>query len=399
MVGQLAVAAALVAAMLGTPDALPPGGTFTDDNGSVHEPSIEALVAAGITAGCNPPWATHYCPDEEVTRGQMAAFLRRAGELPDTTADYFVDDTESIFEADINALREAGITLGCNPPDNDAYCPDRAVSRAEFATMLVRSFGYAPSPDNRFTDDDGSIHEPAIDAIAAEGVTLGCNPPVNDHYCPDEPVSRAQMASFLVRALGLEPIIPPPPPPEPGSDSCIVGADAPTGALDVVSGETGVVGPGTVWDVRFEVEVDLGVDTDCFAAEVLRILNDGRSWGADGGHTFRQVDGGTYDFRLILASPAKTDALCYPVPTGGVYSCRNGNLVVLNFWRWENGADAFNGDMTTYRQYLVNHEVGHRLGHGHASCPGSGRPAPVMMQQTKFTAPCYPNGWPLAYER
>jgi hypothetical protein len=399
VVGHLVAAIALIAALQGGEADLPPGGTFTDDNGSVHESSIEALVAAGITSGCNPPFTTRYCPDDVVTRGQMAAFLRRAGDIPFTTADHFTDDAGSRFEEDINAISEAGITRGCNPPENDAYCPDRAISRAEFATMLVRTFGYEPSPDDPFVDDEESIHEEAINAIAAVGVTLGCNPPDNDHFCPDEPVSRAQMASFLVRALGLDPIVPPPPPPEPGSESCIVGADAPTGALDIVSGETDVVGPGTVWDVRFEVEVDLGVDGACFASEALRILNDPRSWGADGDHTFRQVDGSAYDVRLILASPAKTDALCYPVPTGGIYSCRNGNLVVLNFWRWENGADPFAGDMTTYRQYLVNHEVGHRLGHGHVGCPGSGLPAPVMMQQTKYTAPCYPNGWPLPYER
>ena len=398
MLAQLVVVTSLLVALLGG-DALPPGGTFVDDNGSVHEPSIEALVAAGITTGCNPPFTSLYCPDDPVSRGQMAAFLRRAKDLPEAAADHFVDDAGNIFEADINAIFEDGITKGCNPPDNDAYCPGRSISRAEFATMLVRAFGYAASDDNRFVDDEGSVHEENINAIAAVGVTLGCNPPANDRFCPDEPVSRAQMASFLVRALGLEPIVPPPPPPEPGSVSCIVGADSPTGALDIVNGETGVVGPGTVWDVRFEVEVDLGVDGACFAAEALRILNDPRSWGADGDHTFRQVDDGTYDFRLILASPAKTDALCYPVPTGGIYSCRNGNLVVLNFWRWENGASPFGGDLTTYRQYLVNHEVGHRLGHGHASCPGGGQPAPVMMQQTKYTAPCYPNGWPLASER
>jgi len=397
--GPLLVAFALAGVLVGGVDELPPGGTFTDDNGSVHESSIEALVAEGITAGCNPPLATHYCPDDAVSRGQMAAFLRRATTLPIALEDYFVDDTGSIFEADINAIRLDGITLGCNPPINDAYCPDRSISRAELATMLVRAFDYTPSTDDPFADDDGSIHEGAINAIAAAGVTFGCNPPSNDLFCPNQAVSREQMASFLVRALDLDPIVPPPQLPEPGAESCIVAADAPTGTLGIVTGETEIVGPGTVWDVRFEIEVDLGVDGPCFAAEALRILNDPRGWGADGDHTFRQVDGDSYDIRLILASPDKTDALCYPVPTGGIYSCRNGNLVVLNFWRWEDGADPFDGDTTTYRQYLVNHEVGHRLGHDHAGCPGSGLPAPVMMQQTKFTDPCYPNGWPLSSER
>lgn len=395
--GYVALALALLFTMLGVDD-LPPGGTFFDDNGSVHEPSIEALVAAGMTSGCNPPWSTRYCPNDPVTRGQMAAFLRRANKLPLTVDDFFTDDADSIFEDDINAIRAVDITRGCNPPLNDNYCPERGISRAEFATMLTRAYDYAAVEEDFFGDDAGSIHESAINAIAAEMVTFGCNPPANTDYCPDQPVSRGQMASFLVRALDLDPIVPPPPLPEPGEESCIVGEDAPTGSLAIVDGTTDVVGPGTVWDARIEIEVDLGVDGVCFANEVLRILNDPRGWGAEGGVTFRRIDGGSYDFRLILASPSKTDALCAPVPTGGIFSCRNGDRVVLNFWRWENGADPFDGDMTTYRQYLVNHEVGHALGHGHVGCPAAGEPAPVMMQQTKYTDPCVPNGWPRADE-
>ena len=68
------VLVAVLAVLLG----LPPGGTFIDDNGSIHEPSIEAIAAAGITLGCNPPDNDRFCPDDPVTRGQMAAFLHRA---------------------------------------------------------------------------------------------------------------------------------------------------------------------------------------------------------------------------------------------------------------------------------------------------------------------------------
>jgi hypothetical protein len=244
------------------------------------------------------------------------------------------------------------------------------------------------------------VHESDINAVAAAGVTVGCNPPINDRFCPDDPVSRAQLASFLVRALDLTPIQPPPPLPPPGTNSCITGSHDPEGDFDVVDGESEVVGPGTVWEFRIEIEEGLGVDGDCFAAEVERILNDDRGWGRDGELTFRRVDGSTpYDFRLHLASPGTTDRLCYPVPTGGIYSCRNGNSVVLNLSRWQNGATPFGGDLVTYRQYLVNHEVGHRLGHGHRSCGSSGSLAPVMMQQTKFVSPCRINGWPLGYER
>jgi hypothetical protein len=191
---------------------LPPGGTFVDDNGSVHEGYIEAIAALGITKGCNPPANDRYCPDDAVTRGQMAAFLVRALGLTATTENRFTDDDGSIFEGDIDRLAEAAITLGCNPPLNDRYCPEAAVTRGQMAALLVRAFGYVDGGGaNRFTDDDGSIFEDDIDRLAAAGVTLGCNPPANDRYCPANTVTRAQMASFLGRAMMLTPTVPPPP--------------------------------------------------------------------------------------------------------------------------------------------------------------------------------------------
>ncbi len=189
---------------------LPPGGTFTDDNDSVHEANIEAIAAAEITRGCNPPLNDHYCPELTVTRGEMAAFLTRALSLPDASSDFFDDDDGSIFEASINAVAEAGIARGCDPPDNSLYCPGRSVSRAEMATMLTRAFAYPPGSSDWFTDDETSVHENAINSIAAAGVTLGCNPPDNNRFCPDSGVTRGEMASFLVRALELTPIPPPP---------------------------------------------------------------------------------------------------------------------------------------------------------------------------------------------
>lgn len=193
--------------------ALPPGGSFSDDNGNIHEPNIEAIAAEGITKGCNPPANTQYCPDESVSRGEMAAFLRRSLNLPASSVDYFDDDDDSVFEGDINALAAAGVTKGCNPPANTEYCPDTAVTRGQMAAFLDRAFGYPGSPDDYFIDDNASIFEPNINAIARAGVTRGCDPPDNTRYCPSEPVERDQMASFLSRALHLDPIAPPPPDP------------------------------------------------------------------------------------------------------------------------------------------------------------------------------------------
>jgi spore germination protein GerM len=187
-----------------------PFGTFTDDDGNVHEGFIEAIATEGITAGCNPPANDSYCPNKAVSRQQMASFLVRALGLSATTTDYFVDDEGSVHQANINALAAAGITAGCNPPDNDEFCPTGTVTRGQMAAFLVRAFGYADAgPVDTFTDDDGLVFEDDIEALAAAGVTLGCNPPANDRYCPAAPVQRSQMATFLGRALGLTSTTPP----------------------------------------------------------------------------------------------------------------------------------------------------------------------------------------------
>ncbi len=189
--------------------ALPPGGTFIDDDGSVHEGSIEAIAAEGLTVGCNPPQSDRYCPGRTVTRGEMAAFLSRALALGATGADAFTDDDGHVFEGAINRLYEAGVTEGCNPPSRDRFCPDRVMTRGEMAAMLSRAFRYPASSVDRFRDDDGQLFESAINRLAAAGVTKGCNPPVNDRFCPEGKITRDQMATFLTRSLELTPLLPP----------------------------------------------------------------------------------------------------------------------------------------------------------------------------------------------
>ncbi|MPZ51864.1 MAG: hypothetical protein GEU79_03885 [Acidimicrobiia bacterium] len=115
-------------------------GVFaTDDDGNVHEGNIEAIAAPGITQGCNPPDNDEYCPGDDITRGQMAAFLRRAFNLVEVSDNFFTDDDDSIFHDDINAIAAVRITQGCNPPDNDQFCPDETVTRGEMASFLVRT--------------------------------------------------------------------------------------------------------------------------------------------------------------------------------------------------------------------------------------------------------------------
>jgi len=190
---------------------LPPGGTFIDDDGNVHEGSIEAIFAEGLTVGCDDR-GIRYCPDDTVTRGQMAAMLARSLALPPTSEDFFTDDNDSPFESAINKIAAAGITVGCNPPDYTHYCPDDGVRRGEMATLLVRSFPelLTDGDPDAFSDDEDSVHQNNINRIAAARVTLGCNPPDNSQYCPTERVTRDQMATFLTRVLGLQADKPPP---------------------------------------------------------------------------------------------------------------------------------------------------------------------------------------------
>ena len=189
------------------PDAQPYefAGVFRDDDGNIHENDIEVIATAGVTKGCNPPFNDDYCPDASVKRGEMAAFLVRALQLTDDGGrDWFTDDEDSVFADDINRLAAAGITLGCNPPANTEFCPDETVTRGQMAAFLVRGLGLTEgSGSDRFVDDNASVFEDAIDSLAAAGITKGCNPPDNDRFCPYANVDRDEMAGFLARSLVL----------------------------------------------------------------------------------------------------------------------------------------------------------------------------------------------------
>ena len=195
-----------------TADGLAPGGSFVDDNGNIHEPDIEAIAAAGITIGCNPPANDQFCPEQPVTRAEMATFLTRALNLGEASVEPFSDITGSVHAGAINAIAAAGITKGCNPPDNTEFCPDDSVTRQEMASMISRAFRLPGAGSGPFTDLGNSVHTDDINALAASGITLGCNPPANTEFCPGQIVTRAQMATFLTRALDLDPITPPPVP-------------------------------------------------------------------------------------------------------------------------------------------------------------------------------------------
>ena len=146
-----------------------------------------------------------------------------------------------------------------------------------------------------------------------------------------------------------------------------------------------------------EVEQPLPFTPAEVAREVEATLADPRGWGSRLGLTLRRVDG-LPGLRILLATPATTDALCAPLDTGGRVSCRNGSLVVLNAVRWASAVPWYADAVSRYRTYVVNHEVGHALGRAHEQCQGPGSPAPVMQQQTYGLQGCRRSVWPSSAE-
>ena len=146
-----------------------------------------------------------------------------------------------------------------------------------------------------------------------------------------------------------------------------------------------------------KIEPSLGLDPLCIKNLLFLILNNDTGWTNVTEKQFQLTSVEESDYVYIFASPEKTDELCAPIETNSIYSCRKEQNIVLNFFRWQNGAVDFKNDMETYRIYLINHETGHILGWGHVGCPKEGAIAPVMMQQSKGTEGCIPYGWP-AYE-
>ncbi|WP_432985695.1 DUF3152 domain-containing protein [Dactylosporangium sp. CA-233914] len=151
---------------------------------------------------------------------------------------------------------------------------------------------------------------------------------------------------------------------------------------------------------RVAVERDIaGISAAAFAEAVEGVFADPRSWPGTGQWRLRRAGAGErFDFTIYLATPATRDRLC-----GSSYdrytSCRNGDSVVVNVARWVRGVPGYGADLATYRQYVINHEAGHRLYHGHELCPGPGQPAPVMQQQTLGLHGCVANPWPIVAGR
>ncbi|MDN5900164.1 MAG: DUF3152 domain-containing protein, partial [Brachybacterium sp.] len=142
------------------------------------------------------------------------------------------------------------------------------------------------------------------------------------------------------------------------------------------------------------VEGGTGIDADEAAAQIAAVLADPRGWQDLEEVTCQQVSTlEEAELTISLASPPTVDELCLPARTDGLWSCRVGSDVALNSDRWLHATPTYD-DLTAYRAYMINHEVGHFLGHGHARCGGAGEASPVMLQQSIDLQGCVPNAWP-----
>ncbi|MET7655875.1 DUF3152 domain-containing protein [Streptomyces sp. NPDC005486] len=176
-----------------------------------------------------------------------------------------------------------------------------------------------------------------------------------------------------------------------------------SGKFDAIVGVDKAPGKGRKYTYRVDVEQGLGLDGELFAQAVQKTLNDARSWAHDGARTFERIHSGKADFVITLASPGTTAVWCAKSgldTTEDNVSCDSAatERVMINAYRWAQGSETFGDKMYAYRQMLINHEVGHRLGYSHVTCDKDGELAPVMQQQTKFLdhdgIHCLPNAWP-----
>jgi hypothetical protein len=236
----------------------------------------------------------------------------------------------------------------------------------------------------------------ALLAAALALVAAACSQPVDDGR--DEPVkpgASSRSAAADRPGTAFQAAAPPPPPAPTGG----------SGAYAAAAGRGPVVGTGTT-RVRYRVEVETGIAWGAnpvwapadFARRVDEIVAAPRGWTASArspvtdasvrlsraSWSFQRVDSGPFEVRLRLATTATVERECGAngVDVTGGYSCRFGQTLMINLGRWLNGAAGYPVDIDDYRSSVINHELGHFLGFDHMTCPGPGRPAPIMQTQT-----------------
>lgn len=240
-------------------------------------------------------------------------------------------------------------------------------------------------------------------AAALAGVTIGLLKSLPPNEMPSRDLAQPQVPKVASISVSKAPssTAPPPPssssaPPPPALAGREVtsrpGPELPPGVpvraqgegwWRTVAGTTAQIGRGRVHTYSVEVEQGAVLPNahQPFAATVDAALADPRGWTASGEVAFRRVDVAEPDVRIRLTATETARATCgFELPYDT--SCYVNGVVYVSAPRWFRGAQSFAGDLEGYRKYVINHEIGHFLGHGHEFCPADGAPAPVMMQQT-----------------
>ena len=196
------MAAAITAATMGLATTAAAQSGFTDTGSSTHRADIETLTQMGLLEGTECA-DEQFCPNEPAKRWAVAVWLVRAldgGDPPPLDESRFADvDNNEWWTPHVERLAQLGVTAGCrtNPL---RFCPDGTVTRGQMASFLVRAFDLDEAPPAGFEDTAGTTHEANIDRLFASGITTGCKlDPLR--FCPNQPVTRAQMATFIVRGL------------------------------------------------------------------------------------------------------------------------------------------------------------------------------------------------------
>lgn len=234
-------------------------------------------------------------------------------------------------------------------------------------------------------------------AVVIGGLTQLPASPFESKGYPQRPAAQTSAVTSTPDAASSEEPPPATPNAAPGSPTPkITYPIQGTAGYSILPADPAVIGAGgRLYTFRLAIEGGIkGIDRAAFARFVRETYGAPQGWASAGQYRFRQVGPGQVaDFTLMLVTPATRDVLC-----GGGFdqytSCRIGDRVVLNVARWVNGVPDYGAPLAAYRQYMINHETGHRLGRGHELCPGPGQPAPVMEQQTLGLHGCTAYAWP-----
>jgi hypothetical protein len=263
---------------------------------------------------------------------------------------------------------------------------------AAIAALLVIAGCGAASGSGADRSGGASSATASIEASLSVAISTAQTDPAQTQSAQTQPAQPASSSSTAPADTGAAP---PSADPTGSSDTP---PDTPYSGSGTFSTSTlayPAAGPGSVWTYAVQVEDGVPVDANDFAQAVHATLTDPRGWQGVDGVAFEMVaDPKAAAFVVTLATPATTDELCAPLDTGGWLDCYAAGRAVINSDRWLLGADSWGGDLAGYRQMVVNHEVGHAIGHDHLYCPGPGQPAPVMQQQTISLQGCAPNAWP-----